>query len=295
MDLFDGGNIALKLFVEFLSEEKEHHSLAPDDWGHFEKSFGERIYADVLYLMIQKEFNPKEAREHWGKIIDHRRSIHETLGRDVGLQVAVCDYFTNIHPILNSLVLVEIHQLVQKERSALLDHLTGLYNRRFLDRLLKKELEYAKRFEQPFSILMCLVDNFHDYCALYGNEAGDRVLAELAEILSKTARTMDHGVRYSAEEFVVILPRCKKEHAELAAERHRCNVELHDFPGEESLPSGKLTMTIGVSTFPGDTEDAKELLQLAEEAMRQGKESGRNRVVSWEWGKPLLAPLVKPS
>lgn len=279
MDIFDGENIALKLYVEFFSKENEHPDLSSEDWDHFEKSFGEKIYADILNLLTQLEFEPKEGRETWFKIIEHRRKLEQALGRDAGLHVAVCDYFINIEPILSSLVFVEARQLAQKERSTLLDHLTGLYNRRYLDRALLKEMEYHKRFGHPFSLLMLHVDHFEEYRDIHGDEAANQTLAELALVLSRTARDMDVAVRYGPEEFALVLPRCGKEQAGTAAERHRRNVEAHSFSGEEKLPSGGLTVTIGLAAFPDDTKDRKELVDLAEEAMHLAKKVGRNRVL----------------
>ncbi|MBU2547196.1 MAG: GGDEF domain-containing protein [Proteobacteria bacterium] len=248
------------------------------------------MYSEILYLMTQKEFSPSEALEHWKRIVEHRQSVAQTLGRDIGFQTAVCDYFTNIHPVMRDVVFVEAQNLVQKERSALLDHLTGLYNKRFVTRALKKEMETARRLDQPFSLLMFHVDHFEEYIGLNGQESANRALAEVGQILSQTARTMDHSIRFGPDEFLVILPRCSKDHALQAAERHRRNIQTYKFSGQEKTTRGLLTVTVGVATFPTDTEKEGELVELAEEAAYDGLVAGGNQVVSWQWEKRTSVP-----
>ncbi|MFH1349582.1 MAG: diguanylate cyclase [Pseudomonadota bacterium] len=280
MDIFTKDDSALKAIIDILREDLTGPALDLEQWNQYENEFGENIYAEILFLLTQMEFESLEAREHWYKILEHRKNFNQLLGRDVGLRVALCDYFTNINPRLKDHVFVEVQIFLQKERFALMDELTGLYNRRFFNQVIRREMEHAKRFNQPFSLLMLDVDNFKGYNDMYGHQAGDRVLAEIAEILKLTARAIDHVVRYGGEEFSLILPRADKRQALLAAERHRQAVEVHPFSGQEKLPLGNLTVTIGVATFPTDAEEGLDLIQLADEALYKGKEAGRNRVVS---------------
>jgi len=279
MNIFSQDDLPVKLLVEFLSEDNPNPSLAREEWDQLEKRFGERIYPEILYLLTQMEFEPSEARSHWYKILEHRENLNRTLDRDVGVRVALCDYFTNIDPKLKNLVFLEVQLFLQKERTALLDELTGLYNRRFFNQVIRREVEHAKRFDQSFSLLMLDLDNFKNYNDMYGHQAGDKALTEVAQVLNQTARAIDHVVRYGGEEFVLVLPQSDKDQALLAGERHRQAVEMHPFLGQEKLPSGNLTVTIGLATFPVDADDATELLQRADEALYQGKESGRNRVI----------------
>ena len=278
-EYFGQDDFPFKLLVEFLSEDNSDPNLVQEEWNRLEKRLGEKIYPEILYLLTQMEFKPDEARRHWYKIIEHREDLNRRLGRDAGLRVALCDYFTNINPKLKNLVFVEVQLFMQKERSALVDELTGLYNRRFFNQVVRREVEHAKRFEQPFSLLMLDLDNFKNYNDMYGHQAGDKALTEVAQVLNQTARAIDHVVRFGGEEFVLILPQVDKEQALLAAERHRHAVEAHSFSGQEKLPLGNLTVTIGVATFPTDAQEAQELLQQADDALYQGKKDGRNRTV----------------
>lgn len=281
MDLLGHDNLPFKLLVEFLSDDHPSPNLTPVAWNRLEESFGARIYPEMLYLLTQMEFETDEARTHWYEIIQHREYLNQSLGREVGLRVALLDYFTNVHPKLKNLVFIEANLFMQKERTALLDELTGVYNRRFFNRVFQKELEYSKRFNQPFCLLMVDVDRFKWFNDKHGHQAGDRALTELAEILTRTARTIDHVVRYGGEEFALILPRVSKEQGLFAAERHRRAVDDHVFSDRKGLPNCSLTVSIGLASFPSDAKEGLELLEQVDEAMYQGKESGRNKVVAW--------------
>ncbi|MCJ7618288.1 MAG: diguanylate cyclase [Desulfobacterales bacterium] len=280
MDIFAPDNLAQNLLINSLRED---HLAAPiinqEKWEQLEKSFGNKIYPEILRLLTQIEFEPGEAQRHWYNVLEHRKNLKKKLGRDVGFRVALCDYFTNIHPRLKNLIFVEVDLFIQKERSALIDELTGLYNRRFFNRVLKREIEHSKRYNQPFSLLMLDIDNFKEYNDIYGHQNGDRALNEFAQILKQNARLIDHVSRYGGEEFAVILPRADIKQARLSAERHLRAVETHTFSGQEKLPLGNFTVTIGVATYPINAQDGLELIQKADEALYTGKQKGRNRVV----------------
>lgn len=279
MDLLNDNTLALKVLVEFINEDSSDLKLSPDDWHQVEQKFGRKINAEILYLLTQIDFEPDEARKHWYKILDHRLVLNKALDRDVGLRVALCDYFTNIRPMLKNLVFVEAHLFQQKERSILLDELTGLYNRRFFNSALKKEVEYSRRFERVFTLLIIDVDDFKAFNDILGHDAGDRALIELARLLYQTGRIIDHVIRYSSDEFVIILPLSDPEEAKLVAERHRKAVEDHTFPGQEKLPSGNFTVSIGGANFPVDGQDGLDLFQRADVALYQSKKNGGNKIV----------------
>ena len=279
MDFLDNhNNTTVKLFIEFLSNRNNPPEY---NWPAIEKKFGSTIYPDLLHLLTQTRFMTDEAKDHWFKIISHRRKLNSILGREVGFQVAACDYFTNIHPKLKNPVFCDLYRFMQKEKSALVDELTGLYNRRFFRHTIEKEMENAKRSSQPFSVLMLDVDFFKNYNDLFGHQGGDRVLTEISAILTSTARAIDYIVRYGGEEFIVILPRTDKKAARAAAERHRRAVESHYFSGQEKLPGGNLTVTIGVATYPLDAGDSLDLINKADVAMYKGKSSGKNQVLAF--------------
>lgn len=272
-------NALLKLFLDL---EKEKQASDSQVWHDLEQRYGDAIYSHVLYLLTRKQFKTEDARKHWRNILEHCQSMSSALGRQVGVRLAMCDYFINMVRQIEDPLLVEGDAYRQKESSVFRDELTGLYNRRFLNSVLQQQLAEARRYDQPFSLIMFDIDRFKRYNDINGHLAGDRALAEVASILSTTARAVDYLVRFGGEEFLVILPRVGGQEALVAAERHCQAVEQHYFAGEERLPSGKLTLSAGVASFPQNAQDAMDLLHRADMALYTAKRKGRNRVAITE-------------
>lgn len=269
-----------KLLENFLRLEKHNQAADPQVWRDMERRYGASIHSRVLFLLTRKHFNPEEARQHWFNILEHAEAMRLALGREVGVRLAMCDYLINLVHQIRDPLLVEGDTIRQKESSAYRDELTGLYNRRFFNRALQQQVAEAQRFEQPFSLIMLDIDEFKKYNDVNGHMAGDRALAEVASILATTARTIDHLVRYGGEEFMVILPRTNKQEATVAAERHRQAVEQHHFSGEESIPSGKLTLSAGVASYPHDANNPTDLIHKADMALYSAKRQSRNCVAT---------------
>jgi len=239
---------------------------------------GDLAYADALYLLTRMRFSPEEARFYWSEIILHIEGLNLALGREVGLRVAMCDYFMNLHPRMREPVIVEVQVLLQKERGALVDELTGLYNRRYFNDAIQREVERFKRFAQRFSLVMLDVDHFKRFNDTYGHLAGDDALKNVADALRETARTFDHVVRYGGEEFALILPHTDADQAMAAAERLRQAVEKR--PVQVNGKSARLTVSLGVATFPEDAINARDLVGRSDEALYEAKLI-RNRVCSY--------------
>jgi len=158
------------------------------------------------------------------------------------------------------------------------DPLTGLYNRRYLQEMLDREIRRAVRSEQHLGILMLDLDHFKKFNDTYGHEAGDTVLRETASFLVRSIRVEDFVCRYGGEEFVIILPTADLRAAEARAGRIRSKlrdlVVMHD---GRSL--GVITASIGVAALPDHGMNEKELLQSADAALYRAKREGRDRVV----------------
>jgi len=159
------------------------------------------------------------------------------------------------------------------------DELTKLYNRRYFFDRMERETERAKRYNRKLALLMIDIDHFKNYNDTYGHILGDELLRQLATTLDKNLRKVDIIARYGGEEFLVLLPETDKRSAQRVAEKVRKAVEKHDFHHKSpNLGAGKVTVTIGVSAFPSDTDSSFELLDMADKAMYYGKAQGRNRV-----------------
>jgi diguanylate cyclase (GGDEF)-like protein len=170
------------------------------------------------------------------------------------------------------------------------DGLTGLYNHRRSQELLRDEIARAARYHHPLSVLMVDVDFFKQYNDAYGHPQGDSLLVSIAHILQAGVRTTDHVGRYGGEEFVLILPETTGTDAYRLAERLRRAIEEARFPAGEGWVVQK-TVSIGVAAFPLDARSAADMLQKADGALYRAKHSGKNRVVMAEHDVPEGAPL----
>lgn len=173
--------------------------------------------------------------------------------------------------------LVDIKRLqLQLEDQAIRDGLTGLYNRRFLDETLEREVVRARRSGDPISILMLDIDHFKQMNDTYGHRAGDDILIHLARYISSQVRESDLICRYGGEEFVIILVGSAVENA-----ADRANDICQGVRGRGFLIEGDLihmTLSIGVASFPSDGGTPDEILHAADMALYQAKRSGRNQV-----------------
>lgn len=175
-----------------------------------------------------------------------------------------------------------LERACQLEQLSVTDPLTGLYNRRFLESRFAEELSRSSRLQQSFTIMLIDLDNFKDYNDLCGHIAGDHALKRTGTLLKRSAREMDVVIRYGGEEFCLILPGTAQKESIFVAERIRRAIETEPFPGETGMPSGKLTTSIGVASFPDDGDTAENLLNAADQALYQAKRAGRNRLVLFD-------------
>lgn len=166
----------------------------------------------------------------------------------------------------------------EQEKQAITDEKTGLFNYRHFQRVLRDELRRAKRYRHPLSLLMLDVDHFKHYNDRWGHPRGDEVLKLLAQIMRENVRDVDVVVRFGGEEFMVVLPETGKSEAERMGERIRKAVRENDFPGGGEQPEGRLTVSIGVSTFPEDAQEAEAVVDRVDQAMYRAKSKGRDNV-----------------
>jgi diguanylate cyclase (GGDEF)-like protein len=168
------------------------------------------------------------------------------------------------------------------EELSVTDPLTGLYNRRLLEKRLDEEISRSRRQGQNFSLLMIDLDNFKNYNDLCGHPGGDQALKKTAALLQGSAREMDVVARFGGEEFCVLVAGTAKKESVFVAERIRRAIENAPFPRQKELPQGRLTASIGVAAFPEDGESGADLLRAADLALYQAKNDGRNRIVLFD-------------
>ena len=263
---------------DFLALEADSGGTGSIAWQSLVHRYGEDFYALALFHLTRKHFPSHEAEAQWNGLLGHRREIKASLGRDVGLRVAAADYFVNINPQIVKPLILESELVNQQDRNALTDALTGLYNRRFFNQILQREMSVSRRHDQTFSLLMIDVDNFKYYNDHFGHPAGDKALQGIAQTLMNTARTHDYLVRYGGEEFAVILPKASRRAGSVAAERHRRAVEKTYFLHQSEMPGGNLTISVGVANVPEDAFHTSDLLNRADLALYEAKRAGRNTI-----------------
>ncbi len=164
----------------------------------------------------------------------------------------------------------------EMERLQTTDDLTTLYNKRHFDRSLDAEIEKARRYGHKLSVLVLDIDNFKTLSERHGKPVGNEVLSDFGKLLKKFARGTDCVARYSGEEFMILLPHTDAQEARCAADRLRTVVEAHSFPRRK-----RLTVSVGIATFPADANDSVALLVRADQSLYQSR-----RVVSKAGAEP---------
>jgi diguanylate cyclase (GGDEF)-like protein len=182
------------------------------------------------------------------------------------------------------LALGNAFELRRLRELASIDELTGLANRRQFGVAIELEVQRARRYDRPMSLVLLDLDHFKTYNDTCGHQAGDRALAKVGELLRTTFREVDVVARYGGEEFAVILPETSARSAQSppnpfpSLERLRKRIEETEFPGAEKLPGGKLTISGGVACFPDDAGTVEDLIREADRSLYASKAKGRNTI-----------------
>ncbi|NLY74044.1 MAG: sensor domain-containing diguanylate cyclase [Firmicutes bacterium] len=190
----------------------------------------------------------------------------------------------------NAKLYINLNKLYHK---AILDGLTGLYNRHFLMQRLKEELKKTYRYKQSLSLIFTDIDLFKQVNDQFGHQAGDRLLAEFADLIKKSIREYDMACRFGGEEFIILLPQTDLESALSLAERLREKTAATLFNVNKTKI--RITASFGISALQNTDDDlaanpsdhdltimVENLLAWADDALYRAKKSGRNKVVIFE-------------
>ena len=158
------------------------------------------------------------------------------------------------------------------EQLSVTDPLTGLLNRRYLEKRLIEEIERSKRYRFPMSLMMLDVDDFKSYNDTFGHPAGDTALKIVATILQDILRGADVAARYGGEEFAILLPQTTSTEAAAIAERLRQRIEHTEFPKR------KVTVSIGIASCSNEIDTPADVIGAADHALYEAKNHGRNNV-----------------
>lgn len=179
---------------------------------------------------------------------------------------------------LTALALANVRLRENLRFQSIRDPLTGLYNRRYLEDFLVKQINQSERANVPLSVLMLDLDHFKKINDTYGHDAGDAVLKELGKVLIGDIRVGDTAARYGGEEFIVVFYNSDLETVKQRAEKIRHSVSMLQIKyGAQDV--GPITISIGISGYPMHGQTPAELIESADRALYLAKKNGRNQVV----------------
>jgi diguanylate cyclase (GGDEF)-like protein len=170
-------------------------------------------------------------------------------------------------------------QLEQIHDLSIRDSLTGLFNRRYMEETLDREIDRALRTERNLAVVMADVDHFKSINDTYGHVAGDMVLVHIANFFIQNTRSSDVACRYGGDEFILIMPECSKEEATTRAESIRLMISQAAMSFENKVIEG-ITISFGIAALPLNGGTREELICSADHALYSSKILGRNRVSS---------------
>jgi len=159
------------------------------------------------------------------------------------------------------------------------DPLTGLFNRRYLDETMEREILRAKRLDSPVGVILIDIDHFKMFNDTHGHEAGDAALKDLGTLFRRAIRGSDIACRYGGDEFLLILPDAGLEDSRQRSENIRGAVEQRVIEHQKKN-YGRMTVSMGVASFPNQGRTSTEVILAADAALYRAKKEGRNRVVT---------------
>lgn len=265
--------------TDILDMQAKILSLLDDSYNHKIRESREAkadslsFFSDVLSTFINLEFTEKQAIIHWKEILANYDKDSRRLGRKIGLHTAIVDYFTNLLKILESPFLVEQKLFEKTKKFAMVDSLTGTYNRRYMETCLKKEIMRCERYKKNASVCILDIDNFKNINDTYGHQTGDDILVNFASQIKKSIREEDVLCRYGGEEFLVILPETCINGAKNLAERIQNSIFT-----DPLLKHYKITFSAGIASYPCNGKTIEELISIADSFLYKAKKEGRNRI-----------------
>jgi len=243
--------------------------------------------------IAQVDLTEAQSSEYWSKILERRRELVTSTGKNVSLRTAMVDVLSSMSS-LRVPVLVEYDEFKKLQINAATDALTGLYNRRLFDEYLDKELNRAKRYGQQLAVVILDLHKLKEVNDRFGHLQGDHVLQIAATTLRTTLRAADFAFRIGGDEFALLLPQTDTEQAVTLCRRVRAEYENQLRPLKMDVG---VTVDFGVAVHPHDGDQKGVLLSVADERLYALKHATRTppRVVPIEKEpSPETAPAPPP-
>ncbi|MCD4677039.1 MAG: diguanylate cyclase [Desulfobacula sp.] len=247
-----------------------------DELNKIVRKNGQDTYQAIIQILTDLDLEPGEAKKCWVDIIAHRENISNALDRKISLITAISDYFGSFKKPLQKHKIVEIHAYEKVIKESTNDHLTGLFNKVYLQNALAQHISLAKRHNTDLSVLFLDIDDFKEINDTFGHSSGDAVLKTVADTISRELRTSDTAARFGGDEFVILMPNTYKMNALLLSERLRKIIKRKTITIKDK--SLQITVSGGVAGFPVDAQKAENLLNLADSALYRAKGAGKNKI-----------------
>ena len=259
-----------------LPVEDTYLELLADTLESLDLPAREQVLQRFLRMIAHVELSESECVHVWDETIARRRAMTDQAGRQVAFKAALLDVLAS-SGFLRVPIIIEHEDLKKLELNAVTDPLTGLYNRRLFGESFEKELNRARRYTQPLSLVILDLHRFKEVNDKHGHPRGDEVLRATATTLKKALRTSDSAFRIGGDEFALLLPQTDSQQA-LALSRRVETVFA------EMIKPLQLEVTVsmdhGIAIFPQDAEQADQLIRVADERLYQQKHDNHKRTVN---------------
>jgi len=231
--------------------------------------FLQRYFQTTTHL----ELRESQCLQLWEEMLTRRKEMTEQVGRPVSLKTVLMDVLSSVG-LIRVPVLLEYEEFKKLQLSAVTDPLTGLYNRRLFSESFEKELNRARRYGLPLSIVILDLHRFKEVNDRYGHPRGDEVLRAAASTLQKALRTSDSAFRIGGDEFALLLP--QTDAVQAMALSRRVETVFADTLQPLQLAIS-VTMDHGVGTYPQDGEQADQLVRVADERLYRLKQANHTK------------------
>jgi diguanylate cyclase (GGDEF)-like protein len=240
----------------------------------------DRYFSNRVRQLAHLDLSEADAEELWAKVVQHRRTLQQQLGRDVGQRVALLDFISNMRPqIIDEPQIIEKSTLEAIEHRAVADALTGLFNRHYFETELSREAQRCSRYGVCSSLLLMDLDFFKEVNDTHGHRVGDHVLQSMGALILKHVRAADVPCRYGGDEFAVILPDTPLADALTVSQRICSDVGLHFSQNKVCGVQLSMTSSGGVATLKTDST-ADQLFRAADGALYEAKRSGGGKIIA---------------
>lgn len=240
----------------------------------------DRYFSNRVRQLAHLDLSEAEAEELWGRVVAHRRTLQNLLGRDVGQRVALLDYISNVRQQVFEPQIIEKSALEAIEQRAVADALTGLFNRHYFESELLREAQRCGRYGVCSSLLLMDLDLFKEINDTHGHRVGDHVLQATGALILKHVRAADVPCRYGGDEFAVILPDTPMADAMVMAQRICTDVTWWFSQNPVAGVFVKTSASGGVGMLSPGGSSHEQLFRQADAALYEAKKSGGGRVVA---------------